>query len=480
MVSITNSSLPANLPIVRFTTDKLTVLEGDTYNWIFNLSQPAPAGGLTVVVYILDNNDPSPGDINFFLNGSVNVAGFEVVRENGAAIAFRVTIAEGATEARLLNRSALDNVADVDEVATFALATGSNYAVSPTQNQFKQVLDDPIGTPITGAGGIPATTPIVSFTANKTVVSEGETFTWTFTLNQPAPAGGLSLILPILDNNDPALGDIAYNIQGGSNIAGFETVVENGVLIGFRVTVAEGATSATVVSRVIADASVEIDEVFTVALAQGSNYVVAPTASQVNLTILDTFPRTNDTLFGTDATETLNGGGGNDTIYGNGGMDTLIGGTGNDRIYGGSQADHISGGNGNDTIYGNGGKDTLIGGAGNDTIYGGSQADTILGGDGNDTIYANGGGDFINTGVGRDTVWLGGAATVVLEVGQGFDSIKNFQLGLTQLKVSSTSNLSFTDSADGVRILQDGDLLAVVSWQTANTFNSNVGSIFTV
>lgn len=480
MASITNSSRPGSLPIVSFSTDKAVVPEGDTYNWIFNLDRPVPIGGLTVTVYILDNNDPAPGDINFFLAGSVNVTGFQVVRENGAAVAFRVTLAEGVTEARLLNRSAIDLVDDVDEVATFALASGSNYAVSPTQNQFKQILDDPIGTPTTGAGGIPSTTPIVSFTADKTIVSEGETFTWTFTLNQPAPVGGLSLILPILNNNDPAPGDVAYNIAGGSNVAEFETVFENGILIGFRVTVAAGATSATVVSRAIADTNVEIDETYTTALAQGSNYVVAPNANQVSLTIIDTFPNTNDTLFGTDAAETLNGGGGNDTIYGNGGADTLIGGIGSDKIYGGSHADHISGGNGNDKIYGNGGLDTLVGGSGSDTIYGGSQSDTILGGAGNDVVYANGGGDFINTESGFDTVWLGGVATVVLEAGAGFDTIKNFQLGVTQFQVSSTSNLSFADSADGVRISQNSDLLAVVSWQTASTFSNNVGSIFTV
>jgi Ca2+-binding RTX toxin-like protein len=158
-------------------------------------------------------------------------------------------------------------------------------------------------------------------------------------------------------------------------------------------------------------------------------------------TILDTSPRT---LFGSSAPETLNGG------------------------------------DGNDTLYGNGGTDTLIAGAGDDLIYGGSQADTILGGSGNDTVYANGGSDLIDTGAGFDTVWLGGAATVILESGEGFDTIKNFQLGSTQLKVSSTSNLSFADSADGVQVFQNNDLLAVVSWQEANTFSSNTDSIFTL
>lgn len=151
-----------------------------------------------------------------------------------------------------------------------------------------------------------------------------------------------------------------------------------------------------------------------------------------------------------------------------------------DTLFGNSRAETIDGRGGNDTIYGNGGRDTLIGGAGNDTIYGASQADTILGGEGNDTIYSNGGNDFINTGAGLDTVWLGGAATVELEVGDGFDTIKNFQLGQTKFKVSNTQGLSFANSKDGAQIFQGDDLIAVVTWQTANTFSNNVNKIFVV
>ncbi len=187
----------------------------------------------------------------------------------------------------------------------------------------------------------------------------------------------------------------------------------------------------------------------------------------------------NDTLSGGSGIDYIDGGADNDSICGNGGNDTLLGGGGNDHIYGASGNDYIDGGANNDTIYGNGGNDTLIGGGGDDLIYGGSQADYILGGSGNDTIYANGGGDYINTGTGLDTVWLGsGAATVVLETGAGYDSVKNFQLGQTTFGVSDINSLSFADSADGVRISQSGDLLAVVSWQSASTFTNNVSNIF--
>ncbi|HBB33516.1 MAG TPA: hypothetical protein DDZ80_13970 [Cyanobacteria bacterium UBA8803] len=186
----------------------------------------------------------------------------------------------------------------------------------------------------------------------------------------------------------------------------------------------------------------------------------------------------NDNLNGGSGIDYIDGGLGNDQINGNGNNDTLLGSGGNDTITGASGNDYIDGGADNDTIYGNGGKDTLIGGSGNDLIYSGSQADYILGGDGNDTIYTNGGGDYINTGAGLDTVWLGGAAKVVLETENGYDSIKNFQLGQTTFAVSNINSLSFADSANGVQIYQGGDLLAVVSWQSASMFANNVNQIF--
>ncbi|MBD2215201.1 nucleoside hydrolase [Calothrix sp. FACHB-156] len=188
-----------------------------------------------------------------------------------------------------------------------------------------------------------------------------------------------------------------------------------------------------------------------------------------------------DTLVGKKADELISGLNGNDVIYGNGGNDILLGGGGKDTIVGGCGNDFIDGGSGNDRIYGNGGKDTLIGGAGDDSIFGGDQADIILAGDGDDRIYGNGGNDLINSGAGFDTVWLGkGKATVVLRQDDGYDTIKNFRLGATKLKVASLSNLSFADSSHGVEIFQNNDLLAVVSGQSARNFSTHISQIFVV
>jgi Peptidase family M1 domain/RTX calcium-binding nonapeptide repeat (4 copies)/Peptidase M1 N-terminal domain len=153
---------------------------------------------------------------------------------------------------------------------------------------------------------------------------------------------------------------------------------------------------------------------------------------------------------------------------------------GDDTLFGTSADETYSGLNGNDIIYGNGGMDKLFGNSGDDLIYGGAQADRILGGTGNDTIYANGGGDFVDSGAGSDLIWLGGAATVVLAAGEGYDTVKGFQLGTTQFQIGSTETLSFMDSGEGAQIFQGEDLLAVVTWQSASVLSGNVAQIFTV
>jgi hypothetical protein len=59
-----------------------------------------------------------------------------------------------------------------------------------------------------------------------------------------------------------------------------------------------------------------------------------------------------------------------------------------------------------------------------------------------------------------------GKATVALQVGEGYDTINNFELGSGTFIVSNLlNNLSFADSVNGVGIFAGNDLLAVVSSQ---------------
>ena len=80
-----------------------------------------------------------------------------------------------------------------------------------------------------------------------------------------------------------------------------------------------------------------------------------------------------------------------DTIWGDEGNDRIDGADGDDVIYGGPGHDDISGGTGNNRLYGWAGSDTLRGDSGNDLLDGGGEKqdiDRCGGGSGNNT-YAN-------------------------------------------------------------------------------------------
>jgi len=68
-------------------------------------------------------------------------------------------------------------------------------------------------------------------------------------------------------------------------------------------------------------------------------------------------------------------------------------GAGNDTVYGGNRDDRLDGG---------GGGNALLGGGGNDWLFSHEAGDSLLGDGGRDTIIGNGGGDIITGGGGRD------------------------------------------------------------------------------
>lgn len=82
-----------------------------------------------------------------------------------------------------------------------------------------------------------------------------------------------------------------------------------------------------------------------------------------------TASETDDTLVGTNASESINGLGGNDWINARAGDDRVLGGDGNDTIFGGD---------GNDTLLGDAGFDRVSGGAGDDYIIDGEGLDTAI------------------------------------------------------------------------------------------------------
>ncbi|MDV3349331.1 glycerophosphodiester phosphodiesterase family protein [Leptothoe sp. LEGE 181152] len=154
---------------------------------------------------------------------------------------------------------------------------------------------------------------------------------------------------------------------------------------------------------------------------------------------------------------------------------TLVGTVSDNTIAGGLGADMIAGGDGDDILRGDlnsrdsqrgiGGDDLIFGGAGNDRIGGKGGNDELFGDAGDDHIWGDDGDDLLQGGLGNDTL-VGddfgrgrGADTFVLAVGQGTDTILDFEVG-TDL-IGLADGLSFSDLSLGQR----GDA-AVISFGT--------------
>lgn len=159
-----------------------------------------------------------------------------------------------------------------------------------------------------------------------------------------------------------------------------------------------------------------------------------------------------DVLYGSDANNRLEGGGGDDIIYSGAGQNELLGGSGDDIIFSGPGANEIFGGSGFDTVNyslsdaavnvdlgggsGTGGHaqgdaysginsvvgsdfdDTITGTATDDVLFGGLGADTLYGGGGNDVLYGGAGSDVLYAGSGNNQLY-GGDGNDVMIAGTG-------------------------------------------------------------
>ncbi|NEQ62895.1 MAG: hypothetical protein F6K53_38255, partial [Moorea sp. SIO4A1] len=112
----------------------------------------------------------------------------------------------------------------------------------------------------------------------------------------------------------------------------------------------------------------------------------------------------NDVRYGSIWDDKLRGTFGNDKIYASLGDDSIHGLTGDDILEGGKGNDKLNGGFGDDKLHGSFGDDTLVGGGGSDTMVGGNGADTFV--------------------FNRSDSLLG----------DDFDIIKDFQVGLDKVK----------------------------------------------
>ncbi|HWX47211.1 MAG TPA: calcium-binding protein [Roseomonas sp.] len=152
-----------------------------------------------------------------------------------------------------------------------------------------------------------------------------------------------------------------------------------------------------------------------------------------------------------------------DVFGGSEGADFTWGLGGEDHIGGGAMGDVLHGGPGTDLVSGNMGDDEVEGGDGDDTLYGGAGADTVRGGPGNDFLDEGEGHSTVDGGMGDDTL-VGGGGPDAFMIGRtsGHDVIKDFTAGpgmfdhLAVMDGLQWTDLSFTDTADGVQVSWNG------------------------
>jgi ELWxxDGT repeat protein len=188
-------------------------------------------------------------------------------------------------------------------------------------------------------------------------------------------------------------------------------------------------------------------------------------------------------LSGSDGSDDLLGGDGAESIQALGGQDTVDEGKGNDTIDGGDGDDRLTGNAGNDSLIGGNGNDTLTGNEGNDHLNGGNGSDVLNAGNGSDRLTGGEDNDLLDGGIGNDTLDGGnGDDTFVLRMGDGFNTIVDFNLGgingIGGDQLGLANGLQFADlSFTGNNILAVEEVLATLEGVNAEELNATDFSV---
>ena len=176
---------------------------------------------------------------------------------------------------------------------------------------------------------------------------------------------------------------------------------------------------------------------------------------------------------GSDDSETLVGSKGSEVFYALDGDDTVAGDLGDDVIFGNDGDDVLRGDrnrrfpgsadDGDDIIYGGAGNDRIGGKGGNDKLYGDADDDIIWGDDGDDLLWGGGGNDILT---GDNDSGGSGSDTFVLAVGDGTDTITDFEVGTDLIGLFGTlsfGQLSLRQEAQDAWIDFGDETLAILS-----------------
>ncbi|MDY6782287.1 MAG: 5'-nucleotidase C-terminal domain-containing protein [Cyanobacteriota bacterium] len=191
----------------------------------------------------------------------------------------------------------------------------------------------------------------------------------------------------------------------------------------------------------------------------------------------------NDTVLGgaiagNNSDNTLVGDDGDNLLLAFGGNDTVAGGLGNDEIQGGDGDDILRGDRNSRSPGGRkGGDDLIFGGAGNDRIGGKAGNDQLFGDEGDDVIFGDDGDDLLRGGLGNDILtgddFSGGQGsdTFVLAVGEGTDTIVDFEMGVDFIGLAeglTFGQLNISQQGTDAEIAVDSETLAILNDVDAN------------
>ena len=190
---------------------------------------------------------------------------------------------------------------------------------------------------------------------------------------------------------------------------------------------------------------------------------------------LDSLPDYQD---GTNEGDELVGAETDDVIVAFGGDDTVAGGLQSDTIYGSDGDDILRGDLNNRNSQGDvGGDDRLFGGRGNDRLGGKGGNDRLFGEEGDDFLWGDDGDDILRGGLGNDTLTGDNASsgqgsdTFVLALGEGTDTIVDFEVGVDFIGLAE--GLTFGDlSFSGNSIVAGDEELAVLAGVDTRTLGA--------
>ncbi len=336
-------------------------------------------------------------------------------------------------------------------------------------------------------------TPVISLSISSPEVSEdNQQFTLTFNLSKPAPEGGLEVIFSETDS-DNAFGDITFppELTNASNFQSLDPVGEE--LGRSAITIAEGATTASLTWTTIPDGQTEGEETTVYTLLPNDGYVVDTDTSATTVTILDTSvsEKPGELVSGSGDEDILIAGvdfqGIKDTLFTGNNTDevdlSFSGGAKNNRVYLGdgndivfvSQGDRVFGGDGDDVFDATDsmGGNRMSGGDGDDTFFLGSN-DRALGGAGDDKFYVQSGGDnLIAGGIGADQFWI-----ATTEIPQATNTIVDFEIGTDVIGILGATSLGISEQTLTLNEV-DGNTEIAFGEQTLAIFNGVTGLDFT-